>query len=85
VKHDALTATASFMLEYVIRRVQGDQEKLKFNGTHQLLVYVDDINLFRKDINTKTVVGVMVINQQVIIIQQNHEVLHTSKYKPDNR
>jgi len=28
-------------LEYVIRKVEGSQDGLKLNGTHQLLVYVD--------------------------------------------
>jgi len=34
-----------FALEYAIRRVQVYQDGLKLNGTHQLLVYDDDIIL----------------------------------------
>jgi hypothetical protein len=32
-------------LEYAIRRVQVKQDGLKLKGTHQLLVYVDDVNI----------------------------------------
>ena len=31
----------NFVLEYVIRRVQVNQDDLKLNGTHQLLAYAD--------------------------------------------
>jgi len=32
-------------LEYTIRRVPVNQDGLKFNGTHQLLVYAYDVNI----------------------------------------
>jgi hypothetical protein len=42
----------NFALEYAIRKVQDNQVGLKFNGTHQLLVYVDDVNLLEDNIDT---------------------------------
>jgi hypothetical protein len=41
----------NFDLEYDIRKAAVNQEGLKLNGTHQLLVYSDDVNLLGKNIN----------------------------------
>jgi len=42
----------NFALEYAIRRVQVNQEGFKLNGSHQLLVYADDINILEGSVHT---------------------------------
>jgi len=50
----------NFALEYTIRRVQVNQDGLKLNGTHWLLVYADDVNI---------------VGGSVYTIQENAEAL----------
>jgi hypothetical protein len=50
---DALsTLLFNFALEYAIRRVQVIQNGLKLNGTNQLLVYADNVNMLRGSVHT---------------------------------
>ena len=44
---------STFALEYAIKRIEVTQEGLKLNGTHQLLVYVDDVNILGGSVHTK--------------------------------
>ena len=40
------------VLECTIRRVEVNQDGLKLNGTHQLLVYADNINILGESVHT---------------------------------
>jgi hypothetical protein len=42
----------NFALEYAIRKIQENQVSFELNGTHQLLVYADEVNLLDDSINT---------------------------------
>jgi len=52
-KEDALSPLLfNFALEYAIRRVQVKQDDLKLNGTHQLLVSADEVNILGGSVHT---------------------------------
>jgi hypothetical protein len=42
----------NFALEYAIRRIRVNQDCLKLNGTHPLLVYADDVNMLGRNVHT---------------------------------
>jgi hypothetical protein len=50
---DALTPLLfSFAVGYAIRRLHANQDELKLNGIHQLLVYVVDVNILGGRVHT---------------------------------
>jgi len=52
-ERDVLTTLLfAFALEYAIRWVQVKQDCLKLDGTHELLVYADDVNILRGSVHT---------------------------------
>jgi len=42
----------NFFLEYAIKMVQVNQDGLKLNGTHQLMAYVDYVNVLGGSVDT---------------------------------
>jgi hypothetical protein len=54
--------SADICSEYAIRWVQVSQDGLKLNGTHQILVYADDVNILGGSIHTikETIEGLVV-------------------------
>jgi len=43
----------NFPLGYAISMVQKNQNGFKLNGTHQLLVYADDLNILGRSVHTR--------------------------------
>jgi hypothetical protein len=41
-----------FALEYAVRQVKAYHKLLQFNGTHQVIIYADDVNLYDQTIHT---------------------------------
>jgi len=52
-QEDALSPLLfNFALEYAIKRVQVNQDGLKLLGTHQILVYADNVYILGRSIHT---------------------------------
>ena len=52
IRRCTITFTFNSALEYAIRRFQEIRIGLELNGKHQLLVYADDINMLRENLQT---------------------------------
>ena len=62
----------NFALEYAIRGVQVNQDGLKLNCTHQLLVYADDVNILGGSVHTiKENTGALVVASKQIRLEVN--------------
>ena len=72
-QRDALSPLLfNFSLEYAIRRVQVNQDGLKLNGKHQLLVCADDINILGGSVHTiKEKAEVLVVTSKEIGLEVN--------------
>ena len=61
-----------FALEYAIRRVQVNQDGLILNGTHQLVVYADDVNILGRSVRTlKKNTETLLVNSKEIGLELN--------------
>ena len=62
-------------LEYAFKRVQVNQDGLRLNGTHQLLVYADDINILGGSVHTiKEKADALVVASNEIGVEVNADL-----------
>jgi hypothetical protein len=63
----------NFSVEYAFRRVQLNQDGLKFNGTHHLSVYADDVNISGRSVHTikKNTKTLLIGSSKEIVLEVN--------------
>jgi hypothetical protein len=67
-KRDAISPSLfNFALEYAIKRVMVNQDGLELNGTHQLLVFADDVNILGGSVHTikKNAVALIAASKEI--------------------
>jgi hypothetical protein len=81
-KGDALSPLLfNFAVEYAIRRVQENQEGLKLNGTHQFVVYADDVNKLGGSVNAirKNTEALVVASEEIGLEVNGEKTKYMSK------
>ena len=74
----------NFELQYAIRRVQVKKDGLKLNGTHQLLVYADDVNILGGSVHTvKKNTEALIAASKEIGLQVNADKIKYMVMSPD--
>ena len=69
----------NFASEYAIKRVQVNQDGWKLNGTHQLLVYADDVNTLGRSVCT------IEKNTQALVVASKENNADKTKYMVKSR
>ena len=88
----------NFALEYAIRRVQVNEKGLKLNGTHQLLVYANDVNILGGSVHTvkENTAALVVANKEIglevsadktkyMVMSRDQNTGRSQNMKTDNR
>jgi len=76
----------NFVLEYAIRRVQVNQDGLKLNGTHQLLVYADDVNILGGSVHTvkKNAEALVAATKEIELEVNSHKTKYMTVSRDQN-
>jgi len=75
-QEDALSPLLfNFALDCATRRVQVNQDDVKLNGTHQLLVYADDVNILGGSVHA------VKENAEALIVASKETGLEVNAYK----
>jgi hypothetical protein len=65
----------NYSLEYVFRRVQANQKGVNLNGTHQLLICTDDVNILsRSTYSVKKNTDLLVASIEIGIVVNAEEI-----------
>ena len=76
----------NFVIEYAIRRVQVKQDGLLLNGTHQLLVYADDVNILGGSVHTikKNTEALVAVSMENVLEVKADKTKYTVKSRDPN-